>query len=110
MQLPGQPRNVCGERIKALRRSKGITQEGLAVKCQLAGWDVDRKLISKIEIGLREVTDYEILILAEHLKVEPDEIIAEIPLEKLHAVMQVRDLLASKSSKKKDTPRGSSRG
>ena len=47
-----------------MRKEKKLSQHQLAVKCQLLGWDVDRKLISKIEIGIREVTDADLRILA----------------------------------------------
>jgi len=35
------------------------------VQCQLVGWDVDRKLVSKTEIGLREIGDAELRVRAD---------------------------------------------
>ncbi len=65
-------RNICGEALKKLRISMGLSQSQLAIRCQLAGWDVDRKLLSKIETGLREIADYEIRILSSVLDVSPN--------------------------------------
>ena len=51
----------------------GWTQEALAREAQLAGWDLDRSTISKIEAGLRRVYDTEVWHLARLLKCElPD--------------------------------------
>ena len=46
----------------------GWTQEALAREAQLAGWDLDRSTISKIEAGLRRVYDTEIWHLARLLR------------------------------------------
>lgn len=46
-----------------------LTQEGLAARLQLLGWDIDRFGISRIERGVRQVTDKELLLLSEALSV-----------------------------------------
>ncbi len=46
----------------------GWTQEALAREAQLAGWDLDRSTVSKIEAGLRRVYDTEIWHFARLLK------------------------------------------
>lgn len=48
-----------------------LTQTNLAVQLKLAGVDVERDSISRIEIGTRFVTDYEICELSKILKVTP---------------------------------------
>jgi len=48
------------------------TQAALAREAQLAGWDLDRSTISKIEAGLRRVYDTEVWHLARLLKCELD--------------------------------------
>ena len=70
----GKMRNVCGRAIKKMRTTKGWSQEALAIRCQLAGWDVDRKLLSKVETGLREITDAEIRIVVAALRCKPDDL------------------------------------
>ena len=53
-------KNLCGEKIKLARTKKRITQRDLAARLQS---------ISRIEIGTRFVTDYELKILAKTLDV-----------------------------------------
>jgi len=48
-----------------------LTQTNLAVQLKLSGVDVERDSISRIEIGTRFVTDYEIRELSKILKVTP---------------------------------------
>jgi len=62
-------KNIVGKNIKAIRESQGITQEQLAVKLEVAGWRVDRFLVSRIERSERQVLDFEIQIIAKVLKV-----------------------------------------
>ena len=63
--------NIVGERAKIARLSHEprLTQEGLAILLQLQGWDIGRSGIAKIEIGLRQVTDIEVVHLARALAV-----------------------------------------
>ena len=68
-------------------RGKGIQTEGLtlhswsqpelAAKCQLAGWDVSRDIIARIECRTRWVGDFELAILADVLKVEITELLPQ---------------------------------
>ena len=62
-------KNIVGKNIKAIRESQGITQEQLAVQLEVAGWRVDRFLVSRIERGERQVLDFEIQLIAKVLKV-----------------------------------------
>lgn len=61
--------NSCGERIKELRQTLGISQNDLAVKLQLVGLGITQKTISRIETGDRVVPDYELKYFAEALGV-----------------------------------------
>jgi len=67
--------NVCGPQVSRFRAQLGWSQPELAAKCQLAGWDVSRDIIARIEGQIRWVGDFEVAILAKVLKV---------PLEKLY--------------------------
>jgi DNA-binding XRE family transcriptional regulator len=65
LEQTSQPgRNCVGHNIRKIRKDRGITQEVFAGHCQLLGWDLTRSTLSKIEAGLRCVTDYEIVLLA----------------------------------------------
>lgn len=57
-----------------MRREVGFSQNDLARKLQLAGWDVDRVLIAKIENRYRTLTDHEILLLLRVMGREPKDI------------------------------------
>lgn len=67
-----QVRNVLGPGVRRARESKGWSQDDLARKLQLAGWDVDRTLIARIELRTRCITDIELLIIAKTLGVKLD--------------------------------------
>lgn len=44
-----------GKRLKALRLQNSLTQEALAAKLQLAGCDITRSALAKIEVGQRHL-------------------------------------------------------
>ena len=67
------PRNMVGPQVMRIRDSRKLSQNDLATVCQLAGWDVSRGVIARIEGGVRWVADWEVLELAKALKVSvPD--------------------------------------
>lgn len=61
--------NIVGPQVRRLRYEQGLTQETLAARCGVMGWDLSRATLSKIEAQLRCVTDAELRVLAESLKV-----------------------------------------
>ena len=62
-------KNLCGQRIKEARARRNITQAELAARLQIAGVTMERDSVSRIEIGTRFVTDYELTVLAQVLGV-----------------------------------------
>ena len=68
------PTNVTGRQIAKVRTQKGLSQDGLAGRCQRAGWDISRGTLAKIEAGIRCVSDGEILLLAKALEVPVAEL------------------------------------
>jgi transcriptional regulator with XRE-family HTH domain len=52
-----------------------LTQKQLAEKLQLAGYEMDRLTIVRIENGGRFVPDYEVKALAETLGVTPNDLL-----------------------------------
>ncbi|KAA3658656.1 MAG: XRE family transcriptional regulator [Chloroflexi bacterium] len=72
-------RNIVGRRVK-LARTKikpRMTQADLAAKLQLDDWDIDRVGVAKIEVGIRQVTDYELVKLAKALNVSAAWLLGE---------------------------------
>ena len=64
-------KNVCGKRIKEARQRLKLTQEALAARLQVAGINMERDSVSRIEIGTRFVADFELLVLSQVLSVTP---------------------------------------
>lgn len=62
-------KNICGEKVHEARCKLRMTQSDLAAKLQIAGITIERDSISRIEIGTRFVSDYEIRELSKILKV-----------------------------------------
>ena len=62
-------RNALGLQIRKLREEKNWSQSDFARELQLAGWDVERSIITKIELRRRCITDYELLLMLETLGV-----------------------------------------
>lgn len=62
-------RNVVGEQVEALRKSKGLTQKELADTLSEKGVPISSSGLSKLEKRVRKVTDIEIVALAEVLEV-----------------------------------------
>lgn len=49
-----------GQNIRHIREEKGMTQELLSAKLQLAGCDITRSAVAKIEVGQRHIYPDEI--------------------------------------------------
>ena len=64
----GAPLNVIGPQLRRLRRQARLSQAALVARCQIAGYDLSRESLAKIEGRGRSVTDAEILFLAEALR------------------------------------------
>ncbi|NBB81485.1 MAG: helix-turn-helix domain-containing protein [Verrucomicrobia bacterium] len=62
--------NIIGTNVRKGRVALGLSQSQLAARCNVAGWDLKRASLSKIESGIRRVNDAEFVILSQVLKVE----------------------------------------
>ena len=62
-------KNLCGDRVREARARLNITQADLAARLQVAGVIMERDSVSRIEIGTRFVTDYELVVLSNVLGV-----------------------------------------
>ncbi len=61
-------KNVLGGKIRQLREAFGISQAELCRRLQLNDWDCDVLVMSRIERGVRTLTDIEILSILRVLK------------------------------------------
>jgi hypothetical protein len=59
--------NVFGADIRRVRLGKGLRQNEVAVRLQLAGWDLGSDVLSLIESGQRGITDIELVMLLRAL-------------------------------------------
>ncbi|MBE6924859.1 MAG: helix-turn-helix transcriptional regulator [Ruminococcaceae bacterium] len=60
--------NLCGEVIRNRRIEMGKSQRQLADMLQIAGLDIDKNAVQRIESGKRFVTDIELTYVAKVLK------------------------------------------
>ena len=67
-------KNIVGKRVQEARQKfkPPLSQEELTVRLELDGWKISRGTLSKIEAGIRTVTDFEVMALARTLKVSPE--------------------------------------
>ena len=65
-------KNLCGDRIREGRARVKMSQSDLAAQLQVRGVILERDSISRMEIGTRFVTDYELKNIADILGVSMD--------------------------------------
>ena len=64
-----------GQKIRAYRKEQRLTQDQLAAKLQLDGYDLTRSTIAKIESGQRHIYLYELKAIVEILKISFDNLL-----------------------------------
>ena len=69
--------NICGKNIAKFRSDMKISQRELADIMQLAGLDIDKNAIQRIECGKRFVTDIEVKIFAKVFNVDFDKLLSD---------------------------------
>lgn len=79
------PRNIVGPQVMWIRNHLGLSQSDLATKCQLAGWDVSRGVIARIEGGVRWIADWELLELSKILGVPVSDLYPDNALPQFEA-------------------------
>lgn len=62
-------KNISGDRIREARVVRRLRQEDLAAQIQIEGVNMERDSISRIEIGTRFVSDFELKVFAKVLGV-----------------------------------------
>lgn len=69
-----EERNIIGDNVRRLRKKQKLTQEELTAKLQIEGLDIDRPMLTRIELKKREVYDYEAWCIAKTLNVPIEEL------------------------------------
>ena len=67
--------NFCGKNIAQFRKALNISQRELADRLQLAGLDIDKNAVQRIECGKRFVTDIEIVYISKVLNVSFEDLL-----------------------------------
>jgi transcriptional regulator with XRE-family HTH domain len=80
-------KNNVGPQVRRLRYGKGWSQSIFAAKLQIAGLDISRSGVSKIEARLVFVDDKTLLYLAEALKVPVQDLFPTRQAGRLHEFM-----------------------
>ena len=62
-------KNAVGAEIRRLRDARGWTQEMLDARCAVAGYDISRGTLAKIEAQIRGISDVEMFVVAKALLV-----------------------------------------
>lgn len=68
-------KNLISQNLIEIRKQKGLSQRALARDLQLAGYDIDKNVITRIETGKRYVTDIELAALCKVLHINMDVLI-----------------------------------
>ena len=69
--------NICGKNIAKFRKDIKISQRELADRLQIAGLDIDKNAIQRIESGQRFVTDIELIYLSKILNKTFDQLLTK---------------------------------
>lgn len=73
----GGKNNICRQKLKEIRESlpEKTSQRKLADMLQIAGLDVDKNAVQRIESGKRFVTDIELKVIAKVLGVSYQDLL-----------------------------------
>jgi len=76
-KAPDGSNNLCGKRIKKFREQLPgkISQKQFSDMLQIAGLDIDKNAIQRIESGNRFVTDIELKVIAKALGASYQELL-----------------------------------
>lgn len=67
-KAPDGKNNICGRHVSDLRKHMGISQRKLADRLQIAGFDIGKNGVQRIESGEQFVTDIELEYLSDVLQ------------------------------------------
>jgi len=88
-------KNLIGPHVRKWRRKKKWSQETLATKLQLRGWNISRDSLASLELQRRRVPDCEMLYLARVLGIRLEDLFPKnLPLNKIGSQFQSGQKLA----------------
>lgn len=67
--------NLISDKLKTLRKQIPLSQRAFAERLQIAGLDIDKNAIQRIECGKRFVTDIEIVKICNVLCITPNDLL-----------------------------------
>ena len=70
-------KNLISDKLISLRKEHGYSQRDFAYQLQLAGYDIDKNVITRIETQKRYVTDIEIQAICQIFNITFEELIAQ---------------------------------
>ena len=75
----GMARNIVGPKVRVARKlsQPPLTQGELAARLQVLGWGIEQSGVSKIEQGLRPVSDVEVVVISRALNVTAGWLLGE---------------------------------
>lgn len=76
-KTPAGKNNLCGGIIEKRRKEMGKSQRQLADMLQIAGLDIDKNAIQRIEAGKRFVTDIELVYIAKVLNLSYSQLLSD---------------------------------
>lgn len=68
-------KNLISDNLKNIRKKQHISQRGLAQRLQLAGYDMDKNIITRIETNKRYVSDFELKAFCQVLNVTYEDLL-----------------------------------
>lgn len=63
-------KNICGKKIREERQRQQLSQTELAASLKVYGVSLDQKAMSRIELQIRVVADFELMAFAKVLQVD----------------------------------------
>ncbi|NJR41392.1 MAG: helix-turn-helix transcriptional regulator [Akkermansiaceae bacterium] len=75
MEAGEKSRNMIGSKVRQIRKLQKLRMADLAARCTLMGFCIEWHSISKIERGIRGVSDLEMYLLAKALRVGMDNLV-----------------------------------
>lgn len=70
-------RNAVGQCVQKHRNAQNLTQQDLAGRCAVVGFEIGRETISQIERGSRGVSDLELILLSKALRIKIDDLVPQ---------------------------------
>jgi transcriptional regulator with XRE-family HTH domain len=88
--------NLIGPQVRKLRVHRGWTQKVFAAKLQIAGWDISREGVAKVEARMVRVVDHRLYFLANVLGVSITDLLPPIDVRDPNISQTVNRFMAQR--------------